>query len=60
MEFVLDTNIYLFTFGFAKKESCELLLNKILEQSGMYSVRICRTIFKEVRGHLTPEEFREF
>jgi hypothetical protein len=60
LEFILDANIYIFAFGVAKQENCIILLNTILGNTSKYKIRICRTTIEEVRGHLTPQEFREF
>lgn len=60
MEFVLDSNVYIFAFGVAKDAGCEGLVTALEEQRATHTICICRTIVEEVRGHLTPQEFREF
>lgn len=60
MEFVCDSNVYLFAFGIAKHPACTSLLTILLRQSHAHHIRACQTIVEEVRGHLTNQEFREF
>ena len=60
MQLVLDTNQYLFAFGFLKKPSCESLLDILKDKSCGHIIRIPRLIVNEVRSHLGPEAFREF
>lgn len=59
MLLVLDTNVYIFTFGPRKEASCENLLKKIPYLSGTF-IRIPRLIVEEVRSNITPEAFKEF
>ena len=60
MEFVLDSNVYIFAFGIAKDTGCDRLVTTLEEQRATHTICVCRTIIEEVRGHLTPQEFREF
>lgn len=59
MLLVLDSNEFIFGFGFARKPSSEALLDTITE-APTHTIRIPRLIIEEVGRHLTPEEFREF
>lgn len=60
MEFVCDSNVYVFAFGIAKYPACTSLLTILLRHSHTHQIRVCRTIVEEVRDHLTNQEFREF
>lgn len=60
MEFVLDSNEYIFAFGIARLPASSALLAKLAAQRAAHPIRLCRTIAEEVRPHLTPQEFREF
>lgn len=60
MEFVCDSNVYIFAFGIAKHPACSRLLKAFVERPAAHRIRICRTIVEEVRDHLTAQEFREF
>ncbi|MBU2437317.1 MAG: type II toxin-antitoxin system VapC family toxin [Candidatus Omnitrophica bacterium] len=60
MLLVLDSNIYIFGFGFLKDPACEELLFIIAEKPSLYNLRISRAIVKEVSPNLTPENFQKF
>lgn len=60
MEFVLDSNEYIFAFGIARLPASSTLLAQLAAQRAAHPIRLCRTIVEEVRVHLTPQEFREF
>lgn len=60
MLLVLDSNEYIFSFGFIKKTSSKTLIDTILATFPRHSIRIPRLITEEIRRHLTPEEFKEF
>ena len=57
---ILDSNIYIFGFGLVRVPACQNLVLKISEESSLYGLRICRTIAREVRYHLSPEDFQKF
>jgi hypothetical protein len=57
---VLDSNEYIFSFGFLKKNPSEKLIDIVLDTFPLHSIRIPRLIVEEVRRHLTPEEYKEF
>lgn len=60
MLFVIDSNIYIFTFG-AKQDTAALkLLDRILDHAHLHSIRIPHTIFEEVKRNLSTEAFQEF
>lgn len=60
MRLVIDSNEYIFAFGPAKADTSLKLLEKLLETSELYIVRIPRTIFEEVKRNLTPGYLHEF
>lgn len=60
MLLVLDTNEYIFAFGFLKKPSAAVLIDRIVDDFPACTLRIPRMIVEEVRQNLTPEEFQEF
>ena len=60
MLLVLDSNEYIFSFGFFRKETSRILLDTIVELIPRYSIRIPRLIAREVQRNLTPEEYTEF
>jgi hypothetical protein len=60
LRFVIDSNEYIFAFGTLKEsKACEFMY-KLLEKGHLYTVRIPRTTFEEVRRNLSPEAFNEF
>ncbi len=60
MLLILDANEYIFGLGIFKKESCESLINFLIDNFNTHSVCICRTIVEEVRANLTPKNFQQF
>lgn len=63
MQFVLDTNEYIFAFGYIKEASphpSKRLIPLILELFPLYELRISRLIVEEVRPHLALEDFAKF
>ena len=60
MLLVLDSNEFIFSLGSARKRSCELLFDKILNTFPTHTVRIPRMITEEVKRNLTPIAFKEF
>lgn len=60
MRLVLDANEYIFGLGFFKKESCDSLLQFLIDNISLHSICICRTIVEEVRANLTLKEFHTF
>jgi hypothetical protein len=57
---VLDSNVFIFAFGFVKVPACRNLIHVIIEKHSLHSLRISRSIVKEVRHHLSPEDFGIF
>lgn len=60
MHFVLDANEYIFALGLFRKQTCEALLDLLLENVPLHAVSICRTIVEEVRDNLAPRDFQKF
>ena len=60
MHIVLDSNTYIFGFGLVKVPACEKVILKISENPSVYTLRICRTIAREVRENLALEDFQKF
>ncbi len=60
MRFVIDSNEYVFAFGHSKEVKARGLLDKLLKEAHLYSIRLPRTIFEEVERNLPLEAFREF
>lgn len=60
MQLVLDSNVYIFGFGFVKVSACEELILTISEKPSLYILRISRSIVKEIDRHLSPEDFQKF
>lgn len=63
MQLVLDTNEYIFAFGYIKETSphpSKRLIPLILELFPLYELRISRLIVEEVRPHLALEDFAKF
>ena len=56
---VLDSNEYLFAFGFAKKPASVSLLNVIVDRSDRHAVRAPRLVITEIRRNLSGDIFRE-
>ncbi len=59
MLLVLDSNEYLFAFGFAKKPASVSLLNVIVDRSDRHAVRAPRLVITEIRRNLSGDIFRE-
>lgn len=60
MRFVIDSNIYIFSFGPLKESKSQDLFRKLLEKISLHAIRIPRTIFEEVKRNLSTEAFQEF
>ncbi len=60
MLLVIDSNVYIFGFGFVKVLSCRKLIFTIIEKHKLHTLRISRRIVEEVRSHLSPEDFVKF
>ena len=60
MLFVIDSNVYIFGFGFVKVPACSNLIITIIEKYNLHTLRISRRIVEEVRSHLSPEDFAKF
>ena len=60
MLFVLDSNEYIFSLGAVRKQSCEILLDKIVSSFPQNTVRIPRMITEEVKRNISPAAFKEF
>jgi len=58
--FVIDSNVYIFGFGFVKVPACSNLILTIIEKYNLHTLRISRRIVEEVRSHLSPEDFAKF
>ena len=54
MDFVLDSNIFIFAFDPPQKPSCVSLLALLLENRATFHVHIPRLILTEIRRNLTP------
>jgi predicted nucleic acid-binding protein len=57
--FVIDSNEYIFAFGPSANRSRDFL-EKLLDNAPKHTIRVPRTIFKEVQRNLSPEAFQEF
>jgi predicted nucleic acid-binding protein len=57
---VVDSNVYIFGFGFVKVLSCSKLILAIIEKHNLHTLRISRRIVEEIRHHLSPEDFVKF
>jgi predicted nucleic acid-binding protein len=57
---VLDSNEYIFSFGFIKKPQSRKLLDIIVDSLPAHTLRIPRLVLDEVRRHLTSEEYKDF
>ncbi len=60
MQFVIDSNEYIFAFGRSKEEKARHLINRLLKKPHLHNIRIPRTIFEEVKRNLSPQAFQEF
>lgn len=60
MLFVIDSNEYIFAFGPEQNTTALKLLDRILDRAHLYSIRIPRTVFEEVKRNLSAEAFQEF
>lgn len=59
MLFIIDSNEFIFALGQYENAS-KTLLNNLFAKLSAHSIRIPRTVFKEVGRNLTAEAFREF
>lgn len=59
MQLVLDSNIYIFTFGSEPKDSCISLFQKIITTPEALTLRTCRAILEEVERNIAPQRFKE-
>lgn len=60
MLLVIDSNVYIFGFGFVKVPACNDLILALLEKYNLHTLRIPRRIVEEVHSHLSPEDFIKF
>ena len=60
MLLVLDSNEYIFSFGFFSGPFAAKLVDAVLATYPLHSIRIPRLIVEEVRRNLTHEEYKEF
>ena len=60
MRFVIDSNEYIFAFGSPKEHKARHLLDRLLNEIHLHTIRIPRTIFEEVKRNLSLEAFQEF
>jgi len=60
LQFVIDSNEYIFAFGPSKNPVSYAFLLNLLETGHIHTVRITRTIVEEVNRNLSPEAFSEF
>jgi hypothetical protein len=60
LQFVIDSNEYIFAFGPSKKLVSYAFLMKLLETGHAHTVRITRTIVEEINRNLSHEAFGEF
>ena len=60
MLLIIDSNIYIFSFGPLKESKSRDLFGKLLEKLASHTIRIPRTIFEEVKRNLSVEAFQEF
>lgn len=60
MLFVIDSNVYIFGFGFIKDPASDAFILTLLEKHNVHTIRIPRRIIEEVRSHLSPEDFIKF
>jgi len=58
--FVIDSNEYIFSFGLSSRHKSREFLEKLLDNASRHTIRVPRTIFKEVQRNLSPEAFNEF
>ena len=57
---VLDSNEYIFSFGYERKDSCQELLNHLANDPSHHIIRIARTTVDDVRRRVSGNDFREF
>jgi len=57
---VLDSNEYIFSFGFLKAPSSRELLDIIVDNFPAHSLRLPRLVSDEVRRNLSSEEYKDF
>jgi predicted nucleic acid-binding protein len=60
LRFVIDSNEYIFAFGPLKEHKARQLLDRLLNEIHLHTIRIPHTIFEEVKRNLSPEAFQEF
>jgi hypothetical protein len=60
LQFVIDSNEYIFAFGPLKEYRAFDFLQKLLDKPHLHTIRIPRTIFEEVKRNLSSETFQEF
>lgn len=60
MQFVIDSNVYIFAFGPSNEYKSFDFLSKLVDNINLHSIRIPRTIFEEVKRNISPEAFLEF
>ncbi|MDR4506572.1 MAG: hypothetical protein MRK01_17515 [Candidatus Scalindua sp.] len=60
MQFVIDSNVYIFAFGPSNEYKAFDFLSNLLDNTHLHSIRIPRTIFEEVKRNISPETFPEF
>ena len=60
MQFVIDSNEYIFAFGPLNEYRSLDFLHELLEKTHLHAIRIPRTIFEEVKRNLKSEAFKEF
>jgi len=56
---ILDSNEYLFAFGFAKKPASAALLDLIIRRPDLHKIRVPRMVIGEIRRNLPGDVFRE-
>lgn len=60
MLLVLDSNEFLFALGLFPKPACQRLIKQLIQRRPRDTVRIPRTVVREVLRHLAPAGAREF
>jgi predicted nucleic acid-binding protein len=51
--------VYIFGFGFVKESACEKLLLIIAEKPNLFTLRISRSVVKEISRNLSLEDFQK-
>jgi predicted nucleic acid-binding protein len=54
LRIVLDSNIFLFAFGFNKQPACVALVDLLSRHKADHKLRIPRLVLREIRRNLTP------